>query len=366
MRVGAGRSTRGSDVGGRRLRCLLAGPAMLIMAAFLVPLSDPGVASATPLPQTLEAWIYPSSVGQPACAVPGELSALSADPIAVLKPEYLTVNGRGKIAIETAETLPCNGFSAANVAAVRAAAHRVYVTISSGTRSTKALLANTNRRTAAVSAIATFVASNGLNGVDLDFEPNTWSESMWSAYMAFVSTLARSMSPVGRTVEVDLDPFVTTPTDAERYGNVAAAGAHLVVMAYDHEYDAPCVPISPYSWLQQVVTYAQSQVPAADLTIGIPSYGYTTTNCKRVAHVTSNVAYVTLQGEPGFPTTPAAVEALRDPNSGEIRWSSNGVFHDFVDSTALNDKLQVVENLGISDVSVWSLGGEPWFNGNPS
>ncbi len=165
---------------------------------------------------------------------------------------------------------------------------------------------------------------------------------------------------------MDLEPFTATPWDAQRYGDVAAAGAHLVVMAYDHEFDTACAPISPYSWLQQVVRYAQSQVPATDLTIGIPSYGYTTTTCKKVAHVTSNVAYVTMRSLPGFPNTPAAVEAFRDPSSGEIRWSDNGVFRDFVDSSALNAKLAVVEATGVTDVSVWSLGGEPWFGGNPS
>ena len=129
----------------------------------------------------------------------------------------------------------------------------------------------------------------------------TWAS--WATWWA------RS-SPEGRGVEVDLEPFTTTPWDAERYGNVASSGAHLVVMAYDHEYDAPCAPITPYTWLQQVVAYAQSQVPGSDLTVGLPSYGYTTTTCSRVKHVTSNVAYVTIQNEPGFPTTPAAVESL--------------------------------------------------------
>jgi spore germination protein YaaH len=127
-----------------------------------------------------------------------------------------------------------------------------------------------------------------------------------------------------------------------------------------------CAPISPYSWLEQVVGYAQSQVPAASLTIGIPSYGYTTTTCRKVAHVTSNVAYVIMEHEPGFPTSPPEISALRDASSGEIRWRSGNVFYDFVDATALNAKLAVVETMGVTDVSVWSLGGEPWLNGNPA
>jgi len=323
-------------------------------------------ASATPLPTTFEAWIYPASLGQPTCDVPAELSALASDPVALLKPQYLNVKGSGKLSIDTAAELPCNGFSPANLAAVRTAAHQVYVTISAGSRPTKSLLANATKEAAALATIESFVASNGLNGVDLDFEPNDWTTAMWSAYMSFVGDLVGALTPEGRGVEVDLEPFTTTPWDAERYGDVASAGAHLVVMAYDHEYAVACAPITPYTWLQQVVTYAQSQVPASDLTVGLPSYGYTTTTCSRIKHVTSNVAYVTMQNEPGFPATPAAVESLRDPSSGEIRWESGGVFYDYVDATALNAKLQTVENMGVTDVSVWSMGGEPWFTGNPS
>ena len=101
------------------------------------------------------------------------------------------------------------------------------------------------------------------------------------------------------------------------------------------------------------------------MTVGIPSYGYTTTNCRRVAQVTSNVAYVTMEHAPGFSTDPLVVASRRDPTSGEIRWTVGGTSFDYVDATALDAKLQAVEDLGVTDVSVWSLGGEPWFNGNP-
>jgi hypothetical protein len=343
-----------------RIRCFLGLVALLVLSLLAAP-----EASATPLPATVEAWIYPASLGQPTCAVPAELSALAADPIAALKPEYLTVHGNGKLAIETAAELPCNGFSPTNLAAVRAAAHQVYVTVSSGSGATRSLLASPSKVAAALASVESFVTSNGLDGVDLDFEPDQWTSAMWSEYMGFVGDLAGSLRAAGRGVEVDLEPFTTTPWDAERYGDVASAGAHLVVMAYDHEFDIACAPIAPYAWLDEVVAYAQSQVASSDLTVGLPSYGYTTTTCSRIRHVTSNVAYTTMQSEPGFPTTPEAVDGLRDPNSGEVRWESGGVFHDYVDATALNAKLRTVESLGVSDVSVWSLGGEPWFTGNP-
>jgi len=288
---------------------------------------------------------------------------MAAEPIGLLKPEYLTIGARGRVLTETSDDLPCNGFSAANLALVRSAAQRVYVTVSAGTSGVKGLLANPTRTAAAVSSIAGFVSANALNGVDLDFEPNRWTPSLWRRFTSMVSSMVSTLGAAGRGVEVDMLPFTTTPWDAERYGAIAGAGAHVVVMAYDHEFDVACAPISPYTWLAQVVDYAQSQVPAAQLTVGIPSYGYRTTNCARVAHVTANVPLVTMEAAPGFPAPGPATESFRDPASGEIRWSSGNTFYDFVDTTSLDAKLELVESLGVTDVSVWSLGGEPWFTG---
>lgn len=340
----------------------------LVAGALAGPVSAPSSApsaAATALPPTVEAWLYPGSAGEPTCRTAGELSSLAAAPVSLLKPEYLTVTRAGRIATETATALPCNGFSAANLAAVRAAAARVEVTVSAGHSGTRSVLAKPARIAAALSAITSFVAANGLDGVDLDFEPGRWPARLWQQYVHFVADLAAQLAPAGRAVEVDLGPFTATPWDAERYADVAGAGAHLVVMAYDHQYDVACAAISPYDWLTAVVSYARSQVPAADLTIGLPAYGYTTTTCTRVAHVTSNVAYVTMEGAPGFPAGPSATAADRDPASGELRWSAGGTHYDVVDAAALNDKLQVVESAGVGDVSVWSLGGEPWFSGDP-
>jgi spore germination protein YaaH len=347
------------------LRFLVPAVGAVLFLGIVVGPAERAASAQAPLPNTVEAWIYPASSGQPACDVSSELATMAANPIAILKPEYFYVSGRGKVVEETASGLPCNGFSVANLAEVRSAAQRIYVTVSASSSGVRALLDNSRRLVAGQQAIENFVSANNLNGVDLDFEPNRWSEGVWHSFMTFVSGIVTSFEPSGRTVEVDLDAFTTTPWDAERYADVHAAGAHLVVMAYDDEYNVACAPITPFSWLQAVASYAMGQVPSGDLTIGIPSYGYFTTTCKQIAHVTDNVAYVTMDKEPGFPTTPSEVDALRDPGSGEIRWTSGKTLYDYVDSTGLNDKLQVLENMGVTDVSVWSLGGQPWFNGNP-
>ena len=165
-------------------------------------------------------------------------------------------------------------------------------------------------------------------------------------------TWSTHFMPAGRAVDVDLEPFTTTPFNAERYADVASGGAHLVVMAYDHEFDLPCVPISPYAWLEQVVTYAEEPSGGIRSHHRTPRLRLHDAELQEGQHVTSNVAFVTMQNLPGFPTIPSAVESLRDPSSGEVRWEAGGEFHDYVDATALNSKLQTVENMGVTDISV--------------
>ena len=69
-----------------------------------------------------------------------------------------------------------------------------------------------------------------------------------------------------------------------------------------------------------------------------------------------------MRKSPGFSTNPSVIASRRDASSGEIRWVSGGVLYDYVDSTSLTAKLKVLTDLGVTKVSVWSLGGgNPWF-----
>ncbi len=291
------------------------------------------------------------------------MAALSAKPIAVLKPEYLTVTKSGRVVQENAADSPCNGFSTTNLATVRTGAHSVVVTVSSSA-GTARLLGTVSNRAAAKKAIVKFVTKYRLNGVDLDFEPNSWSRTTWASYMGFVRDVSAALRPAGRTVDVDLVAFTSKPWDAQRYADVVKAGARLVVMAYDKQYETPCGPIAPLNWIRDVVAYATSQVPLSRLTIGLPSYSYYATSCTGISGMIGNLAYTTMRTKNGFPTTDTAVAAARDPASGELRWVSGGVHYDVIDYVAMKTKLQTVQNLGVRSVSVWSLGGNPWFDAN--
>jgi spore germination protein YaaH len=210
-------------------------------------------------------------------------------------------------------------------------------------------------------------ATAGLSGVDVDLEDYwSWSTADFTNYKTFLQELATSLHSKEKRLQVDA-PAMTEDAAFYDYAAVAATGVDdLVIMAYDEEYDTAkgkaCLPIAPYSWLEQVTTYAQSKVEASKLIMALPSYGYSAPSPCDTDAITGNIHLGDMKQKPAFSADPATVESRRDPSSGEIRWTSNGTLYDYVDQTAMDRKLALLVSLGVTKVSVWTLGGgNPWF-----
>jgi spore germination protein YaaH len=318
----------------------------------------------------LETWLYPGSPGDSVCSAPAEYADNRVIDGA-LKPEYWTITGKGKVSLETTAQGLCNAYSSANVADVKAHSAYQYPTVSGMTTAdVHALVSSNANRSAAVSQLTSLVVSSDLSGVDVDLEDYwSWSSADFTNYKTFLGQLATALHAQGKKLLVDA-PAMTADASFYNYAAVSAEGVdELEIMAYDEEFDTnpgdTCLPITPLDWLKQVTQYAQSQVPdPSKLVIGLPSYGISSPDPCDLNNITGNIQYSQMELSPGFSTDPAVIAARRDPSSGEIRWIDNGTLYDYVDSTALDDKLAVLKSLGVTKVSVWSLGGgNPWFGG---
>ena len=318
----------------------------------------------------LETWLYPGSPGDTQCTGPAEY-ADNRVKNGALKPEYWTITSKGKVSLETTAQGLCNAYSAANVADLKAHSAYQYPTVSGMTTAdVHALVSSSANRSAAVTQLTSLVSSADLSGVDVDLEDYwSWSAQDFTNYKTFLGQLATALHAQGRKLLVDA-PAMTENASFYDYAAVSAEGVdELEIMAYDEEFDtapgARCLPITPLAWLKQVTQYAQSKVPDhSKLVIGLPSYGISSPDPCDLDNVTGNIQFSDMKQSPGFSTNPSTIAARRDPSSGEIRWVSGGTLYDYVDSTALNDKLAVLTSLGVTKVSVWSLGGgNPWFTG---
>jgi spore germination protein YaaH len=348
------------------IACLTLAPAALVAAyATGAPGKASGPARAAASPE-LQAWMYPGTPGtDPACLAQSEYSdgrLVSG----VLKPEFFTISGtNGAVQVESGQ---CNEDTPAFVADVKAHSAQQFATVSGMTTADVAALVNSSsKRSAAVSKLVNQINAVGFTGIDVDFEDYwSWNAGTLTNYKKFLKQLATALHASGRKLQVDAPAMVE---DAGWYdlAGVAATGVdEIEIMAYDEEYDSTaggtCLAITPYAWLTSVTRYAQSKVPnAAQLVIGLPSYGYTAPAACDTSKITGNVANVTMRTMPGYSSDPATIAARRDSGSGEIRWVSGGTLYDYVDSVAMDGKLAVLKGLGVTKVSVWCLGGNPWF-----
>lgn len=317
-----------------------------------------------------QTWLYPSGTGDSECTAKKEY-ADDRVKNGALKPEYWSVNSDGSVSLETTAGGVCNAYSAADVADLKAHSAFQYPTVSGMTTAdVHALVSSATKRKNAVSQLTSLVVSAGVTGVDVDLEDYwSWSAADFGHYKTFLGQLASALHAQGKRLQVDA-PAMTEDASFYDYAAVSATGVdELVIMAYDEEFDtAPgdrCLPVTPYAWLRHVTRYAQSKVPdPSRLVIGLPSYGFSAPDPCDTDGITGNIQFSDMRRSPGFSTDPATVKARRDASSGEIRWTSGGTLYDYVDSVSLDAKLAVLKTLGVTKVSVWSLGGgNPWFTG---
>ncbi|MFI6323446.1 glycosyl hydrolase family 18 protein [Nonomuraea sp. NPDC050556] len=304
----------------------------------------------------VQAWLYPGSPGDPQCLGPSEYHdgrLLNG----TLKPEYWAVQPDGTLVQHTGM---CN--TADSAADVKAWSAAQYATVSAmDTATVRALVTSPAKRTAAVTKMVALVKAIGFTGVDVDFEDFwSWTSADRSGYEAFLRELATALHTAGKKLQADA-PAMLEDADFFSYSATVATGVdELVVMAYDEEYDSTpgskCLPIQPFEWTRTLVAYAKSRVPADKLVIGIPSYGYIAPARCNTDKIQTNVPYSVMKTKPGF------ANATRDPSSGEMRWISGNKLYDYVDSKALDQKIAFIAGLGVTKVSVWSLGGNPWFS----
>ncbi|MDJ0346893.1 glycosyl hydrolase family 18 protein [Streptomyces sp. H10-C2] len=323
--------------------------------------------SGTPAGVQLQGWLYPGSAGEPQCAGQAEY-ADDRLKTGALSPEYWAVQPNGTLLLETTAQGLCNAYSAANVADLKAHSAAQYPTVSAmDTATVRALVGSSVRRGQAVQQLTAMTVNAGLTGIDVDMEDYwSWAPADFTGYRTFLTELATSLHSAGKRLQVDA-PAMTEDASWYDYAAVAATGVdEIAIMAYDDEYASDpggkCKAITPYAWLKQVVQYAQSKVPDHDrLVIGLPSYGYSAPAACDTSAITGNIPFSVMRGNPGWSGNAATIERRRDSGSGEIRWTSGGRLYDYVDRTAMDRKLKVLTGLGVTKVSVWSLGGNPWF-----
>lgn len=215
-------------------------------------------------------------------------------------------------------------------------------------------------RAATLQNIVILARTQGLTGVNLDFEGLYPADR--AAYSSFVADLAAQLHAIPSRLVLSVPPKLadtasntwTWPYDFTSLGQSAD---FLQVMTYDQHFDRSAPgPVAGIDWMQTALQYAASVVPASKILLGLPAYGY---NWNRTANTGVPVAFKDM------PTLIAATNALPQwdvaSQSAHFNYvATDGSAHEVWYETpqGLQAKAQLAITLGLGGVSVWVLGSE--------
>ncbi len=268
---------------GRRRRVAL-GAGVLVLAAAaagaVLIRNDPPPAPPPPIDIPVDAWA-------PYWALPDAQSSLATNGrwLRQVSPFWYSTHDATTITVDGNLTTDT---TAAFVSAARAAGARVVPSIVDAMPAggMAALLADPSLRAAHVAAIADLAATNGFDGIDIDYEKFAFADSRatWSTtrplWVTFISELGDRLHADGRTLSVSV-PYIydTGRTDQSGYwvydyGGIEPHVDQIRIMAYDYS-TGTAGPISPLWFVEQVIAAAKKAVhDDTKLVLGVSLGGY--------------------------------------------------------------------------------------------
>lgn len=216
------------------------------------------------------------------------------------------------------------------------------------------ILVNPTLRQTAVRNLVSTVLTNHLDGVNIDFESIDGTDAQ--GLVDFVSAVHAQLAPHGILTTVAVGPRTQSQlpsgdeSDAYSYAALGRVSDYIVLMTYDeHCPPGGAGPIAGLPWVESVVHYAVSQIPASKILLGIAAYGYD-------------------WSQPGIPTVTAS-QAISQIDAGNVHlgWSSTAEepyytsgSHDvwFEDSYSAAPKFALVKNQHLGGIALWYMGSE--------
>lgn len=305
-------------------------------------------------PAQTMAWIYP---GEPACAAAEDMQTYQID---ILKPEYFLIDENGELTLLTEKEQGCNAFSLENLNLIKAHSAQQYVTVAAADAARITIfLENELQNQAATQVLVDFVVEHDLAGIELDFEDFAgWDDQLYQDYRDFLQILGDALHQQNKLLMVD-GPAIASAADQASYvwryrDFMSLPVDQLVIMAYDYQYDHGAgTPIAPLDWLHDVADWTLAEYPnPSKLTFGLPVYGY---RAQRNSNQFDLLTYEQIREELGFET------AARDESSQEMTWQRGRYVYFYNDPQSLDQKKALLNSKGITSISVWHLGDNPWF-----
>lgn len=209
---------------------------------------------------SVSGWVFPEN----------ETWQDNKDRLNYIHPFWYKMNGAA-----VAEAYPLN-IDPAIVTSAQASGIKVLPTITGGTSSDWLLVAG--NRTTAANNIYNLVTSNGYDGIDIDFE--NMDDTHRDAFSDFMTQLATKLHASAKKLSVcswakPSEPGLWNSHKSIDWPTVGAVVDRFNIMFYNYHYSGSTHPgpQAPLGWVQQVVDFAKTQMPASKVVIGVAGYG---------------------------------------------------------------------------------------------
>lgn len=204
-------------------------------------------------------------------------------------------------------------------------------------------------------ALTQLAVANGYQGIDIDYE--SVPAAARANFTAFVELLAQKLHGARKQLSVTVHPKTSDTTTRNGPGSqdwraLGAAADTIKIMAYNYSWStSPAGPIAPLDWLNNVVTYAESVIPAKKIIVGLPWYGYDWLGTSGTSLLHSQAVAIAQQNN---------ATITRDAASGEATFTYSGRTVFFQDATAYTRKVDSIlaRHPGIGGFAHWRAGGE--------
>ncbi|MGI5839683.1 MAG: glycosyl hydrolase family 18 protein [bacterium] len=221
------------------------------------------------------------------------------------------------------------------------------------------VLADPERRAVLVEAIYQLLTENNYDGVNLDIE-NVLPEDR-EVFTAFVRELSERLRPAGLIMSMAVPAKTGEFPEREwigafDYAALAPLNDFLMIMTYEfHWAGGEPGPIAPLPWMEEVLAFALTQIPADKLLLGIPLHGYDWIVPPPAGFFARGVSY-------------RGATSLIEEYEVPVQWDdtakepfffyvSDGEKHEvwFQNPNSLHAKMTLVETYGLRGLGLWPL-----------
>jgi spore germination protein YaaH len=246
------------------------------------------------------------------------------------------------------------------------------VTESLDTLAMAALLRGAGQRAAHVRMLTDLVTTNGYDGIDLDYEAMNFGgtranrQAVRAGFVTLVAELKTALDAEDKVLTVTVGP--RTRADDPNwlvfdYHGIAAAADRVRIMTYDYHWRGGRPgAVAPLTWVEKVLTYAVTAIPAGKIEAGVPLYGYDWPADPTQSDGYGNAATLTQAG----------AERLRERHHAPRQRSAataapsftytdpNGVHHQvwYNDAESTRAKTALIEKYALRGLAFWAVGDE--------